>query len=130
MQAQKPHFWNYSEGNLRISVLLKEKQYSKGVETEILSEIKKLAYEVNENKLVTARKALYKSANVFNYLTDVIDTMNWLSDKIGVGYDYEYLKKYQEVINNFKLETIKEEVVKFFKKEPDVVSVLNPKERE
>lgn len=123
-------FWNYSEGNLRISVLLKEKQYSKGVETEILSEIKKLAYEVNENKLVTARKALYKSANVFNYLTDVIDTMNWLSDKIGVGYDYEYLKKYQEVINNFKLETIKEEVVKFFKKEPDVVSVLNPKERE
>jgi predicted Zn-dependent peptidase len=123
-------FWNYSEGNLRISVVLKEKQYSKGVETEILSEIKKLAYEVNENKLVTARKALYKSANVFNYLTDVIDTMNWLSDKIGVGYDYEYLKKYQEVINNFKLETIKEEVVKFFKKEPDVVSVLNPKERE
>ena len=123
-------FWNYSEGNLRISVLLKEKQYSKGVETEILSEIKTLAYEVNENKLVTARKALYKSANVFNYLTDVIDTMNWLSDKIGVGYDYEYLKKYQEVINNFKLETIKEEVVKFFKKEPDVVSVLNPKERE
>ncbi len=122
-------FWNYSEGNLRISILLKDKEYSEGIETKILNEIKKLAYEVNENKLVAAQKTLYKSADVFNYLTDVIDTMNWLSDKIGVGYDYEFLKKYRESIKNFKLETIKEEVVKFFKEEPDVISVLNPKER-
>ena len=122
-------FWNYSEGNLRISVLLKSKKYSKEIEYEILNEIKKIALEVNENKLVTARKELYKSADVFNYLVDVIDTMNWLSDKIGVGYDYEFLKKYRESIKNFKLETVREEVVKFFKKEPDVISVLNPEER-
>jgi len=122
-------FWNYSEGNLRISILLKDKEYSEGIETEILNEIKKLAYEVDGNKLVTAQKALYKSADVFNYLTDVIDTMNWLSDKIGVGYDYEFLKKYRESIKNLKLETVKEEVVKFFKEEPDIISVLNPKER-
>ena len=122
-------FWNYSEGNLRISIQLKEKKYSEGVETEILSEIKKLAYEVNGNKLIAAQKALYKSADVFNYLTDVIDTMNWLSDKIGVGYDYEFLKEYRQSIKNFKLETVKEEIVKFFKKEPDVISVLNPEER-
>ncbi len=122
-------FWNYAEGNLRISILLNEQNYSEGVETEILSEIKRLACEVDKNKLVAAQKALYKSADVFNYLTDVIDTMNWLSDKIGVGYDYEFLKKYRESIKNFKLETIKEEVVKFFRKEPDVISVLNPEER-
>ena len=122
-------FWNYSEGNLRISVLLKSKNYSKKIEYEILNEIKKLAYEVDENKLVAARKTLYKSANVFNYLVDVIDTMNWLSDKIGVGYNYEFLKKYRESIKNFKLETVRKEVVKFFKKEPDVISVLNPEER-
>jgi len=122
-------FWNYSEGNLRISIMLKSKKYSEEVEHEILNEIKKIAYEVDENKLVIARKELYKSADVFNYLVDVIDTMNWLSDKIGVGYDYEFLKKYRESIKNFKLETVRKEVVEFFKKEPDVISVLNPEER-
>lgn len=122
-------FWNYSEGNLRISILLKEKEYSEGIKTEILNEIMKLAYEVSENKLVMAQKELYKSANVFNYFTDVIDTMNWLSDKIGVGYDYEFLSKYRESVKNFKLETVKKEVVKFFRKEPDVISVLNPEEK-
>ncbi len=123
-------FWNHSEGNLRVSVLLESKKYSKEFEYEILNEIKRLAYEVSEDKLVTAKKELYKSANVFTYLTDVIDTMNWLSDKIGVGYSYEFLGKYRDSIKKFKLETIREEVVKFFKKEPDVISVLNPEERE
>ena len=120
-------FWNYSEGNLRISVTLNENKYSKETEFAILSEIKKLAYEVNEQKLAAARKELYKSADVFNYLVDVIDTMNWLSEKIGVGYDYEFLKKYRDSIKNFKLETARKDIVKFFKKEPEVISVLNPK---
>lgn len=121
-------FWNYSEGNLRISILLKEKKYSKEIETAILNEIRRLAYEVNENKLVMAQKILYKSADVFNYLTDVIDAMNWLSDKISVGYDYEFLKKYQELVKNCKLKEVQKEIAKFFRKDPDVISVLNPKE--
>ncbi len=120
-------FWNYSEGNLRISVTLNENKYSKETEFAILSEIKKLAYEVNEQKLAAAQKELYKSVDVFNYLVDVIDTMNWLSEKIGVGYDYEFLKKYRNSIKNFKLETAQKDIVKFFKKEPEVISVLNPK---
>ncbi len=122
-------FWNYSEGNLRISVLLNEKKYSKEVEFAILGEIKKIVCEINEQKLIAARKELYKSADVFNYRTNVIDTMNWLSDKIGVGYDFKFLKGYQNLIKNFKLETIRKEVVKFFKNGPEVISVLNPKER-
>ena len=121
-------FWNYSEGNLRISVTLNENKYSKETEFAILSEIKKLACEVNEQKLAAARKELYKSVNVFNYLVDVVDTMNWLSEKIGVGYDYEFLKKYRNSIKNFKLETARKDIVKFFKKEPEVISVLNPEE--
>ena len=92
-------FWNYAEGNLRISVALNESKYSKETEFAILSEIKKAAYEINEQKLVAARKELQKSANVFNYLVDVIDTMNWLSEKIGVGYDYEFLKEYSRVLS-------------------------------
>ncbi|MBO4405853.1 MAG: insulinase family protein [Alphaproteobacteria bacterium] len=119
-------FWNYAEGNLRISVALNESKYSKETEFAILSEIKKAAYEINEQKLVAARKELQKSANVFNYLVDVIDTMNWLSEKIGVGYDYEFLKEYGNSIKNFKLETARKDIVKFFKKEPEVISVLNP----
>jgi len=120
-------FWNYSEGNLRISVQLKEKKYSKETEFAILNEIKKLASEINEQKLAVAQKELFKSNNVFNYQTDVVDTMNWLSDKIGAGYDYKFLKEYQNSIKNFKFENVKKEIVKFFKREPEVISVLNPK---
>ncbi len=123
-------FWNFAEGNLRISVTLRENKYSKETEFAILSEIKKLAYEVNEQKLISAQKELYKSSDVFNYQSDVIDTMNWLSEKISVGYDYAFLREYKNSIKDFKLETVKKEVVKFFKKDPEVISVLNPEEKD
>ena len=122
-------FWNYSEGNLRISIALNERKYSKEIEFAILNEIKRLAYEVDEWKLAVARKRLYKSADVFNYRADVIDTMNWLSEKLGVGYDYKFLKEYGDSIKNFKLETARKDIVKFFKNEPEVISVLNPEEK-
>lgn len=126
-------FWNYSEGNLRISVQLKEKECSKETEFLILGEIKRLASDIDKQKLVVAREELYKSVDVFNYQMNVIDTMNWLSDKIGAGYDYKFLKEYRDSIKNLKLETaeevetIKREIVKFFKRGPEVISVLNPK---
>ncbi|MCR4556166.1 MAG: insulinase family protein [Alphaproteobacteria bacterium] len=126
-------FWSYSEGNLRISVQLKEKEYSKETEFLILGEIKRLAGEIDKQKLVTAREELYKSVDVFNYQTNVIDTMNWMSAKISAGYDYKFLKDYRDSIKNLKLETaeevetVKREIVKFFKREPEVISVLNPK---
>ena len=98
-----------------------------------MGEIKRLASEFDKQKLVAAREELYKSVNVFSYQTNVIDTMNWLSDKIGAGYDYKFLKEYRDSIKNLKLETaeevetIKREIVKFFKRDPEVISVLNPK---
>lgn len=128
-------FWNYSEGNLRISVQLKEKKYSRETEFLILGEIKRLASEIDKQKLVAAREKLCKSVDVFNYQTDVIDTMNWMSDKIGAGYDYKFLKEYRDSVKNLKLETeeevetVKREILKFFKRDPEVISVLNPEER-
>lgn len=126
-------FWNYSEGNLRISVQLKEKKYSKETEFLILGEIKRLAGEIDKQKLVAAREKLYKSVDVFNHQINVIDTMNWVSDKISAGYDYEFLKDYSDSVKNLeletaeKVETVKREIVKFFKRDPEVISVLNPK---
>ncbi len=122
--------WNYDEGYLRISIILKSKTYSREIELEILNEIKRLAYEINKQKLIQAQKEVIKSANVLTYQTDIIDTMNWFSEKIGVGYDCEFLRNYRKSVQDFNLEDVRKEVIKFFKIDPEVVSVLTPKEKE
>lgn len=119
-------FWNYFDGHLRISFTMNEKKYSQKMEFEILNEIRKIVLELTDKKLFSAQNELYKSADVYTYQTDVIDSMNWFSEKVGAGYKYEFLKQYPKLIKGIKLEKVNKIAEELFKKDPDVISILKP----
>lgn len=119
-------FWSYFDGHLRLSIVANEN--SKELKYEILNEIRRIALEASDvTKLTKSQKELFELSNIFTYQNDIIDTMNWLSEKLGAGYDYEFLRKYPKSIKEVKLENVSEIAIKLFKNDPDVISVLNPK---
>ena len=103
---------------------MNEKKYSQKMEFEILNEIRKIVLELTDKKLFSAQNELYKSADVYTYQTDVIDSMNWFSEKVGAGYKYEFLKQYPKLIKGIKLEKVNKIAEELFKKDPDVISIL------
>ena len=119
-------FWNYVDGYLRLSIVANK--YTKEIECEILNEIRRIALEAADSKkLVEAQKELFRLSDIFTYQNDIIDSMNWLSEKLGAGYDYEFLRKYPRAVKEAKLENVSEIAIKLFENDPDVVSVLSPK---
>lgn len=59
---------------------------------------------------------------------DVIDAIDWISKKIGAGYNFEFLKKYTDFVEHYDIEKVNTAIKKIFFEDPCVVCITSPKE--
>ncbi len=120
-------FWNYAYGDLKISVVVKPKINTDEVIMTLINEIRRIVFDAkNTSFMQSALKEIIKDSDVFNYNTNVIDTINWIAIRVAAGYDFEFLKNYLKYVKSIKQDYIEKEAFNLFKKDPNVISVLTP----
>ena len=65
--------------------------------------------------------------DVFNFRCDVIDTTNWVAERLNAGFSYVFLKGFVPLIKNIENEKILKTSIGIFDNDPDVVAELIPK---
>jgi predicted Zn-dependent peptidase len=98
-------FWNYDYGDFCITIAAKKSSDVRDVIAAVLSEIKCLAAEgITEEQAKKAAKKLAASSNVFYFDADVFEFVDWVSKRMGSGYDFDFLKSYRDFVNKFNLD--------------------------
>ncbi len=118
--------WNFTYGVIKICVILNPNLNIDDTITSLISNIRRITAENKD--IEAARNELIVESDVFDYRANVIDTINWVSPKISSGYSFEFLRNYLQLIRSIKQEDIFKEAIDLFKKEPNVISILIPKE--
>ena len=121
--------WNANSGEIKFSFILKntnETEIEKTIEI-IVDEIREITEKASSiSWLKSAVKELKQETAVFNYKMDVIDTMIWSANKISAGFKLDTLKNFHQSISEIKKEEAELTAREFFKRDPDVVSILKP----
>jgi zinc protease len=119
--------WNYDEGDLCISIALRNSDDIENAIMAVTSEIKLIASEgltIEQTKKATQK--LTKSADVFRPDTDVFDFIDWTAQKVGSCHDFDFLKSYCDFANKFDLDKVNARAKAIFKKDPSVIAIIRP----
>jgi zinc protease len=123
-------FWNYDYGDICMTVTLHNEGGIQDVEEQIRSIIAEVKYIAsNDITEEQAKKAAYEvrnAADVFKKDVEVADTVEWISKKVGAGYDFDFLKSHDEFVSKFDLKEVNEQGKEIFRKDPCVISVIKP----
>ena len=121
--------WNANSGEIKFAFIFKnpnESEIEKTIEI-IVDEIRKITdNSSSSNWLKSAIKELKQETAVFNYKMEIIDTMIWTANRISSGYKLDTLKNFHQSISETKKEDAELTAREFFKKNPDVISILKP----
>jgi predicted Zn-dependent peptidase len=93
----------------------------------IIAEIKYIASnDITEEQAKMAAQEVRNAADVFKKDVKATDTVEWISKRIGAGYDFDFLKSHDEFISKFDLKEVNAQGKEIFKKDPCVISVIKP----
>ncbi|MDR0753179.1 MAG: insulinase family protein [Holosporaceae bacterium] len=123
-------FWNYDYGDICMTVTLRSKSDIQDVEEQIraiITEIKYIASnDITEEQAKKAAQEVRDAADVFKKDVEVADTVEWISKRVGAGYDFDFLKSHNEFMSQFDLKDVNAQGKEIFKKDPCVISVIKP----
>ncbi|MBQ3565222.1 MAG: hypothetical protein IJA14_03680 [Alphaproteobacteria bacterium] len=120
--------WNSECCEVKVSVIPANKVLVKDIESMILYGIRALSNEeLAPKKFQELKDALVARYDVFNFRCDVIDTTNWVAERLNAGFSYVFLKGFVPLIKNIENEKILKTSIGIFDNDPDVVAELIPK---
>jgi hypothetical protein len=123
-------FWNYDYGDICMTVTLRNESGMRDVEEQIMAIVAEVKYiasnDITEEQAKKAAQEVRNAANVFKKDVEVADTVEWISRRVGAGYDFDFLKSHDEFISKFDLKEVNAQGKEIFKKDPCVIFVIKP----
>lgn len=119
--------WNKEYGDFCVTVTVDPSADLEFIKLAVVASMKCLASEgITKAQVATAVKRVVANANF--YKMDAMDAVDWISKRISAGYTWDDLKNYAKFAEKTDCEFVNKEVKKLFSKEPDVISIIKPKD--
>lgn len=120
--------WNREHGHCYFSVTAPANADLDFIKTSVVASMKCLVSDGIENseKVSQIKKKIINSANIYNM--DAIDATDWISKRISAGYEWDFLMNFAKIGDKCDINLINKEAKKIFCKDPDVISIIKPKE--
>jgi zinc protease len=126
-------FWNYDCGDFSIIITSRNLDNVDEVITTALSEIKYIAFDgisrEQANKAAAKIMSPGRRAQTFPEVAfgdDTLDAIDWITQRVGSGLEFDFLKGYADFSQKYNLENINTRAKDIFKNDPCVISIIKP----
>lgn len=119
--------WNKEYGDLCITVTARSDVDFELLKLSAATAIKcKAAEGMNKQQAENALKKIIIRSNY--YEREAVDAANWISRRLSAGYKWDFIRDYVKFAKSYDIEEVNEQVKKVFCNDPDVITIMVPKE--